>query len=94
MATCALLIDWAWASLAFPVFKHACRSHVPHIFSGGMAAISMFYIIALGCGAKLVWLAVQLCHVIALGVEASFTDQAGPEQPDWAATLLPKGLQA
>ena len=79
--------------LSVPVFRHACRSIVPHIFSGGMASIAMFYIIALGCGAKLMWLAVQLCHLIAVGIESTFHSQAGPDHSDWAAALLPKGCR-
>ena len=59
-----------------------------HIFSGGMASITMFYIIAVGCGAKLMWLAVQLCHLIAMGIESTF-----PSHSDWAAALLPKGCR-
>ena len=65
----------------------------PAYLSSGRCPVHILLKASYSLGKKLIWLAAQLCFIIAFAIESSFSTTCTEDRPDYVADMLPKGLR-
>ena len=65
----------------------------PAYLSSGRCPIHILLKASYSLGKKLMWLAAQLCFIIAFAIESSFSTACTEDRPDYVAGMLPKGFR-